>query len=95
MADKEAYLQKVQAKLDEWDAEINKLKAKMSGASADAKIEMNKQIESLESERSEVRQKYEELKNASGDAWKDVRDGMETAWNRVSDSFKRAADRFK
>ncbi|PTN13238.1 coiled coil domain-containing protein [Nitrosomonas aestuarii] len=95
MTDKEAYLQKMQAKLDEWDADINALKAKMSGASADAKIELNKQVESLESERNEMKQKYEELKSASGDAWKDMRDGMEAAWSRVADSFKKASDRFK
>ena len=49
MTDKEAYLQKLQAKLDEWEADIQVLKAKASGANADAQIQLNKQIRELES----------------------------------------------
>jgi hypothetical protein len=49
MTDKELYQQKKQAQLDEWRAEVNKLKARASGASADAQLEMNKQIKALES----------------------------------------------
>ena len=95
MTDKEAYLQKMRAKLDEWDADINALQAKFSGASADAQIELNKQIDNLRSERNDMKQKYEDLKSASEEAWEDVRDGIEAAWGRVADSFKHAVNRFK
>ena len=95
MTDKEAYLQKMQAKLDEWDANIDALKAKASKANADAQIELNTQIDDLKSERNEMKQKYEELKDAGEDAWKDIRDGAEAAWDRVTLSFKNAKDHFK
>lgn len=95
MTDKAAYLQKMQAKLNEWEADINALQAKMSGASADTKIELNKQIDNLRAERSDMKQKLEELKNTSGEAWEDVRDGMEAAWDSASTSFKNAINRFK
>ena len=45
MSDKKLYQQKMQAQLDEWRAEIEKLKAKASRASADAQMKMNKQIQ--------------------------------------------------
>jgi len=45
MSLKDAYVQKLQAKSDEWHAEIDKLKAKADSAKADAKIEYYKQIE--------------------------------------------------
>lgn len=95
MTDKEAYLQKMQAKLDECDANINALKAKASGISADAQIELNKQVDDIKSERNDMKQKYEELKDAGEDAWEDIRDGAEAAWDRVTLSFKSAKDRFK
>jgi hypothetical protein len=44
---KEAYQKKLQAQLDEWSAEIDKLKAKADNAEADAQIEYYKQIEAL------------------------------------------------
>ena len=34
--------------MDEWKAEVDKLKAKASGATTDAQMELNKQIEALE-----------------------------------------------
>lgn len=93
--EKEAYLQKLQAKLNEWDADIEALKAKASGASADARMELNKQIQELESEQNEMKQRYEKLKTASDDAWNDIRHGTEAAWKRASSSFQKAISRFK
>ncbi len=48
MNEKELYKQKKQAKLDEWEAEVDKLKAKASGVSADVQLKLNKQIKELE-----------------------------------------------
>lgn len=48
MSDKELYQQKKQAQLDEWKAQVDKHKANASGASADAQMELNKQIEAFE-----------------------------------------------
>ena len=45
--EKHAYQQKVDAKLKEWDAEVDLLKAKGEGLVADAKIEFDKKIEEL------------------------------------------------
>jgi len=55
--------------LDEWTAEVDKLKAKASGASADAQLELNKQIEALEGKIEEGKTKLTEIADASEDAW--------------------------
>lgn len=47
MKDKKLYQQKKQAQLDEWSAEIDKLKAKASALSADTQLQANKQIKVL------------------------------------------------
>ena len=39
MINKEAYIQKLHAKIDEWNADIDTLKAKADQVEADAKIE--------------------------------------------------------
>ncbi|MDN3521877.1 coiled coil domain-containing protein [Halomonas ramblicola] len=95
MSNREAYEQKLQAKLDEWQAEVDKLKARAQGAQADARIEYQEEIDRLESHRDEARQKLAELREASDDAWEDVKDGVERAWDSVSESFKSARSRFK
>lgn len=42
-----------------------------------------------------MKKKLVELERASEEAWEDIRDGMESAWNRVTASIKDATNRFK
>ena len=95
MNDKELYQQKKQAQLDEWKAELDKLKAKASEASADKKIELNKEIERLDSKVEEGKAKLAEIEGASEDAWDSVKDGVESAWDSMKHAFSDAASKFK
>jgi len=95
MSNRDAYEQKLRAKLDEWQAEIDKLKAQARGAEADSRLEREKEAEHLEAKREEVRQKLEEMREAGDDAWDDVRAGAERAWESLSDAFEKARSRFK
>lgn len=95
MSDKELYQQKMQAQLDEWKAEVDKLKAKASGASADAQLEMNKQIKALESKIEEGKAKLSELAKAGEDAWESIKDGVESAWGSLKSAVSDAASKFK
>ncbi len=94
MSNKDVYVQKMQSKLDELDAQINLLKAKASGANADAKIEFNEQIENLKEFQKKGKQKLVELNDAGEDAWEDIREGMDSAWNKLSAAFNDAKNRF-
>ncbi len=83
MSDKELYLQKMRAQLDEWKADVDILKAKASRTSADAQLKMNKQIEMLESKIEEGKTKLSELSSASEDAWESLKEGVESAWDSL------------
>ncbi len=95
MTDKELYQQKLQAQLDEWRSEIDKLKAKASGASADAKLKMNKEAEVLESKIEEGKKKLSELADSSDDTWESMKDSIETKWKSLKSAFSDAASKFK
>ncbi|SRR6056297_1713147 len=95
MSEKELYQQKKQAQLDEWKAEVDKLKAKASGASADTQMELNKQIEALEGKIEEGQSKLAEIADASEDAWESIKDGVESAWDSMKSAFSDAAAKFK
>jgi chromosome segregation ATPase len=94
MSDKQAYEKKLEAQIDEWNADIDKLKAKAKKASADAEANYEKEIDKLESRRDDMNEKLEELKSASEDAWEDVKGGAESAWKSMSDAVSSAASRF-
>jgi len=95
MSDKEIYLQKMRAQLDEWKADVDKLKAKASKASADARLEKNKQIEVLESKIEEGKTKLSERSRAGEDAWESVREGVDSAWDSLKSAVSDAAAKFK
>ena len=95
MSDKEIYLQKMRAQLDEWKADVDKLKAKASKASADARLEKNRQIEVLESKIEEGKTKLSELSIAGEDAWESLKEGVESAWDSLKSAVSDAAVKFK
>ena len=71
------------------------VKAKTSGASADAQIELNKQIEALEGKIEEGKTKLAEIADASDDTWEESKDRVESAWDSMKSAFSEAADKFK
>lgn len=94
MSMKEAYEKKLQSRLDEWSAEIDKLKAKADAAEADAQLEYYKEIEELREMQETARSKLTELKEAGDDAWEDLKAGLDSAWDSMSRAIKSAASRF-
>lgn len=95
MSAKQAYEQKLEAKLNEWKAEIDKLKAKADGAEADSRLRYEKEIDDLKKRQAEARKKLEELRKASDDAWEDMKAGIDSAWSSLGDAIGKATSRFK
>ena len=95
MDDKELYQQKLQAQLDEWKADVDKLRAKASKASADAQLTMNKQVDALDRKIEEGKVKLSELARSSEDAWESVKQGVESAWGSLKSAFRDASSKFK
>ena len=95
MNDKQLYHQKKEAQLNEWKADIDKIKAKASIASADVQIEMNHQIDALERKINEGKTKLSELADAADDMYESGKTGVESAWDSLKSTFSDAASKFK
>jgi uncharacterized coiled-coil DUF342 family protein len=95
MEDKDAYIQKLHARLDEWNAEIDKLKSKADKAEAESRIEFQKQIENLRQRRQEAEKKVDEVRAAGEWAWEDLKSGVQLAWDAMEQALKSARTRFK
>ena len=94
MKEKDLYEQKLKAKLSEWQADIDKLKAKMAGASVGAKLELNQHINMLESKIDEGNSKLDELEKVTDDSWESVKEGFNQAWGSISNAFEDAYKKF-
>ena len=96
MKDKrKAYEEKIEAQLEEWNAQIALLRTRADKARAEAKIEYYKTIEALQHRQDEARVKLHELKDAGDEAWEDLKTGTEKAWAEVKATFHSAASKFK
>lgn len=85
-----AYAQKLEARLDRWNAELVKLEARASEAEADAKIEYRKKIDEMKSQRDAIQKKLGDMKDAGANAWNEIRDGIDEAWSALQKSFEKA-----
>jgi len=95
MKSRDEYIRTMQAKLEEWNAEIDILSAKAGEVKADVRKEYVEQIESLKAKQTAARQKIEELQHAGESAWGDVKSGIDLAWTALGEAIDSARSRFK
>lgn len=95
MNDRELHRQKYQAQLDEWKADLDKLKARAAGARADVQIEMNKHVADLEERLHEAGGKLSELAAAGEEKWDAARKNVETTWGALKAGVSAAAAKFR
>ncbi len=81
--DKKAYQEKIEARLKEWQAEVDKLKAQAQGKSADAKIEYEKKVKELEKKMEQSKEKLEGLKKAGASTWEEAKKEVEKETNEL------------
>lgn len=96
MSDKrKAFEEKLDAQIDELNAQIALFKAKADKAKAEAKVEYYKSIDGLQFKRDTARAKLHELKASGDEAWDDLKTGAEKAWDDLRSAFHSAAAKFK
>ncbi|HSW35046.1 MAG TPA: hypothetical protein VLH18_00395 [Candidatus Limnocylindrales bacterium] len=95
MDNKESYRRKMQEQLDEWIAELDKLRKKAESAGADAVKNLPEQLKVLENKIEEGAEKIKELAEMNEEAFESLRAGFDSAWQSLSAGFKEAKTKFK
>ncbi len=95
MSDRQLEEQKLRAQLDEWKADLDKLKAKAAKAGADAGLEMNRQVGALETKVADAERRLTELSRATDDAWGAIKKGADEAWTSLKSAFRSAASKYQ
>lgn len=95
MNKKQAYEERLQAQLEEFNAKINILKTKVSKADPSVQLSYYETIEKLSLRRELAKSKLNELKNAEDETWEELKDGMEKAWSDLSAAIRAATARLK
>jgi len=98
METKNSYLKKMKEKFDDlnykWNIERNKLEAKTQQAKAEVKEKYEKKLKTLQERREQMSQKLDQIDNASEEAWRDIKKGVDSAWQSLNEAIKKARSHF-
>ena len=94
MDSRDAVIEKLKAQLDEWNADIAQMEARARQASADKQIALNAQLDGLRKHRDDAQQRLAQFQQASGNAWDEMKVGIEEAWTRIGMAFMKARAQF-
>jgi uncharacterized coiled-coil DUF342 family protein len=95
MSSRDEYVRKMQAKLEELNADIDKLAARANAVSAELRSEYNEEMAALKAKQAVARQKMEEMQKSGESAWQDLKAGVDLAWTAIGESLDSAKSRFK
>lgn len=92
---KETYQQKIQEQLDEWRADIDRLKEKAKNATAETKLRYQENIDRLEIKMDEGKSRLKELKESGSEAWEAVKEGADSIWDTMKATFAEVKEKLK
>jgi uncharacterized coiled-coil DUF342 family protein len=81
---KDAYVEKLLARLDELDAEIDVLAGQAREANQSMRAEFDKRIGELRGRAEGVREEIREVQDSAEDAWEHLKQSMEGAWTGLN-----------
>jgi len=90
----DAYKEKTMAKIKEMKAKIQIFEASVEKANADMRIKYQKNLNEWKSRLDDVEVKLNELSNSAGNAWDEMRTGIDSAVNELTDSIETAKIQF-
>ena len=91
---RDAYVEKPQGNIAQWNGELDELQAKADKAKTEIQAEFLKQIAEIKAKRQALEGKMTDLKNAADEAWDDVKNGVDVARQILGQAVKSAKDRF-
>jgi hypothetical protein len=93
--EKEELERNLEVGLSELDEKMARLSERIKEESGEAKVRLQKQWDDLKPQRDQARQKLDELKKSSAEAWKDLKAGAQSAFAELRESVNQASERFE
>ena len=95
MNNRDEYVATLKGQLDQWITQMAAWESEARDATAEARIELEKQIGIIKSRIDDMVFRMELLQNASADAWQEIARGADEARKTMQDAFEKARLRFK
>ena len=95
MISREEYLKGLKAQLDQWERQSVAWESAARSATAEARIELEKQVGIMKSRADDMVYRMELMKSASADAWQEIARGADEARRTMQEAFEKARVKFK
>ena len=90
----QAFRQQTEAKLAEYEKDIDQLQAKVEKMGGDAKAKAEQQLTALRQKRDAVSEKLKALGSSSEGAWEQIKSGIDAALEDLGNTYKKVAAEF-
>jgi predicted small lipoprotein YifL len=90
----QAFREQTETRLAEYKKKIDQLKAKAEKLGGDAKAKAEQELAALLQKRDEVSEKLKELSSSGGNAWEQLKSGINAAMEDLGNAYKKAAAEF-
>ena len=90
----QAFREETEARLAEYEKEMDQLQAAAERLEGDAKAKAEQQLTALRHKRDEVSGKLKDLGSSSGHAWEQLKSGIDAAMEDLGNAYKKAAAEF-
>lgn len=88
----QAYIERKEAELAQWQGELHELVKKAKLASGQRGRDMQFEVDDLKARCAAAQERLEQLKACGSDRWDALVDGVESAWDDLHASFKNRTD---
>lgn len=95
MDTREEYQKKLEEQIKEWKERIEKLETKAAHLTADAKVQLTKEMDELLQKKEVLKEKWSALQKSSGEEWESMKVGMDKAGAELKSVLDRVASHFK
>jgi len=89
---RDAYRQKCEAQLKEWDAKIAQMKAQSQKWSADAKLALTPKVDAADRTMGTAKAKFQRFEAVAEDKWEEFKGDLERTWEDVKAKVEGAYD---
>ena len=84
---RKTYREKRESALGELDTKLAKLRQTVSGLTQGARQDLDGGMEALTRKRKRFVEKVSALRGASGEAWDELRTGVDNSWDELEDAY--------
>lgn len=92
---KQDYIDQLESRIADLNARLEKLQLQAKLAEMEYRDDVQSQIDRFEARRDELAGTLDKLRKAGEDAWGELREGAEQAFNSMKDALQKAKSRFE